>query len=372
LGKYYSTIEDLLSRKELDPNQIYSKESITAMWGILYSISQDEKCLGKAQEKLRCVMLPFMMPPSELLRKLIKIFEGLTPGEQEKLLWRNEDALKLMDIFIEVLRRTDPDSLAGWNVGPPVLAQLLSNMVAINPDNVKETLRLLSAQDLVSVFAAILKSFKELMTPGERTKVVGRKDTLDIVNLFIDFWRKTDPGVLKGIDLQATELADKLAIIIKHHPEELKNLSEENIELLHSILKAITSEKASPIFLPPRPPLKHKYLTSFLMPGYVRSYHEEEKTSGIVKAWNYSNIALLGLAVVSEAAYISTDYDNDALFHIGVTAAVAFVVNGVLGIVDAARYDHPKNNKDSTAITGPYISINGQYDEPALMFTFKF
>lgn len=117
------------------------------------------------------------------------------------------------------------------------------------------------------------------------------------------------------------------------------------------------------------PELKYKFLTSFFMPGYVRSYHEQEP-SRIVKTWNYSNIALLGLAVVSEAAYISTDYDNDALFHIGVTATVAFIVNGLLGVWDA--YEPPKNNRAGAAITGPYISINGQYDEPALMFTFKF
>jgi hypothetical protein len=119
------------------------------------------------------------------------------------------------------------------------------------------------------------------------------------------------------------------------------------------------------------PELKYKFLTSFFMPGYVRSYHEQEP-SGIVKAWNYTNIGLLGLAVVSEAAYINTDYDNDALFHIGVTATVAFIVNGVLGVWDAASYEPPKINAAGIAITGPDVSINGQYNEPALMLTFRF
>ena len=45
LEKYYFTVEDLLSRKELDVNQVYSKESITALWGILYSISKNKKCI---------------------------------------------------------------------------------------------------------------------------------------------------------------------------------------------------------------------------------------------------------------------------------------------------------------------------------------
>lgn len=116
-------------------------------------------------------------------------------------------------------------------------------------------------------------------------------------------------------------------------------------------------------------------ITSFFMPGEqrLRTYTaQNEKPPWHLKAWNYSNIALLGLAVVSEAAYINTDYDNDALFHIGVTATVAFIVNGVLGVWDAAPYEPPKINAAGIAITGPDVSINGQYNEPALMLTFRF
>ena len=186
----------------------------------------------------------------------------------------------------------------------------------------------------------------------------------------------------------------KITIVLKNKKEEEKSttdliISEQFIDKHQETVKAIivqfvcgaiaTTLNFNPEPLPKvtkvtaLPELKYKFLTSFLMPGYVRSYHEEEP-SGIVKAWNYSNIALLGLAVVSEAAYISTDYDNDPLFHIGVTATVGFIVNGVLGVVDAARYETPKkkNNTAGIAITGPYVSINGQYDEPTLMFTFKF
>ena len=401
LEKYYSTVKGLLERKELDLDQNYSKKSITALSGILYSISQNKKCLGleKGQDILQRVMLPFVMP-ADLIRRLIEIFEGLTLPEQEKLLEENKDARSLMNVFLEVFRTTDPD----------ILAKLLSNVLEKKPDDIEEIMGLLSLDHLVIIFTKISERFRALPIT-EQERLLGReKDALYLINWFIEVLRTTDPDFALGLKLTHRESAKLLSKIIKENPDNIEEIlgllpAHDLLTLLSDRFKELTTTEQNMLFKRKkedvrhivkrfvevyrktdptmikeilngtdgkRPPLKYKYLTSFLMPGYVRSYHEQEP-SGIVKAWNYSNIGLLGLAVVFEAAYINTDYDNDALFHTGVTATVAFVVNGLLGVWDAAAlYEPPDINMGGTAITGPYISINGQYDAPALMFTFKF
>lgn len=412
LEKYYFTIEDLLSRKELDANHIYSKESITALWGILYSISKDKKCLRKGQEKLRHIMLPFVMPPADLIAILSRKFKELDRKKQEELLERKEDAIYLINFLIEILRQTDTNILERLELNASDLAGMLARLIKKYPGEYDAVLIIpiigLSPAD--DILTTLIKKFEEL-TNEERKKLLSRKDdALYLINFLIDVLRETDPDIAKKLHLEAHDLARLFSIIIENNPNDINKIlcllpahdlltllskrfkdlpTEEQEELLkrkkedvRHIVKRFVEvyRKIDPTMIEKifdgadgeYPPLKYKYLTSFLMPGYVRSYHEEEKTSGIVKAWNYSNIALLGLAVVSEAAYINTDYDNDALFHIGVTATVAFVVNGLLGVWDAALYETPKNNTAGSAITGPYISINGQYDEPALMFTFKF
>lgn len=398
LEKYYSIVKGLLEKKELDLDQNYSKESITALSGILYSISQNDECLEKGQDTLQRVILPFVML-ADLIRRLIEIFEGLTLPEQEKLLEENKDARSLMNIFIEVFRTTDPD----------ILAKLLSNMLEKKPDDIEEIMGLLSLDHLVIIFTKISERFRALPIT-EQERLLGREeDALYLINWFIEVFRTTDPDFALGLKLTHRESAKLLSKIIKENPDNIEEIlgllpAHDLLTLLSERFKELPTTEQDMLFKRKkedvryivkrfvdfyretdprmlkeifasadgkRPPLKYKYLTSFLMPGYVRSYHEEQKTSSIVKAWNYSNIALLGLAVVSEATYINTDYDNDALFHIGVTATVAFIVNGVLGVWDA-DYESSKNNAAGTAITVPYISINGQYDAPALMFTFKF
>ena len=125
----------------------------------------------------------------------------------------------------------------------------------------------------------------------------------------------------------------------------------------------------------PRLSDENEYVTSFFLPGQrrLRTYViQDKKPPWHLKAWNYSNIALLGLALGSEAAYISGDYDNDTLFWTGVTATFTFIVNGVLGVVDAATYRHPENNAAGKTVMLPYVTINRQYGAPMLILTFKF
>lgn len=415
LEDYYKEQKEMFFTNKLNENLIYSQDHLNVIWGLLFCLStstdkekeMNQTCLDKAREILPHVMLPFVLPPSELLQ----LFEDrlkkgdLTQEEIRKIMEKKNQSIYVIKVLVELFKESG--TIPG--MPPADLAAILLKLMENNTGSmqhidIKKRLELfnrtfgaLSEKELKNysdntpdfkktfaefIVAALQKADR---TTLEMLKSLGFTNDMLVKLIKAQYEKDTDEekkqfinGLLKIFDEETIIINDIFAErFLRIGDDEQKRILENDKyekEIVRFVdnLRAIKPELLDPEKFIAKDPLKYKYLTSFLMPGYVRSYHEGEKTSGIVKAWNYSNIALLGLAVVSEAAYINTDYDNDALFHIGVTATVAFIVNGVLGVWDAASYEPPKINAAGIAITGPDVSINGQYNEPALMLTFRF
>ena len=412
LEDYYNEQKEMFFANKLNENLIYTPEHLNVMWGLLYCLSpstdkkkeMDQTCLNKARKILPHVMLPFVLPPSELLQ----LFEDrlkkgdLTQEEIRKIMEKKNQAIYVIKVLVELFKESD--TIPG--MPPADLAAILLKLMEKNTGSmqnidIKKRLELfnrtfgaLSKKELKNysdntpdfkktfaefIVAALQKADR---TTLEMLKSLGFTNDM-LVKLIKTQYEKDGNKEKKQFIYGLIKIFDEETIIINEIVSEKflrigdetqkrilqDDRYEKEIVRLVDNLRAIKPELVDWERPMANDLLKHKYLKSFLMPGYIRSYYQKEPST-LVKAWNYSNIALLGLAVVSGSAYINTDYDNDALFHIGVTATVAFIVNGIVGAWDV--YEPPKNNTDGTAITGPYISINGQYDEPTLMFTFKF
>jgi len=415
LEDYYNEQKEMFFANKLNENLIYTPEHLNVMWGLLYCLSpstdkkkeMDQTCLDKAREILPHVMLPFVLPPSELLQ----LFEdrlkkgGLTPGEIRKIMEKKNQSIYVIKVLVELFKESG--TIPG--MPPADLAAILLKLMENNTGSmqnidIKKRLELFN-RTFATLSEKELKNYSDNTPDFKKTFaefIVAALQKADRTTLeMLKSLGFTSDMLVKLIKAQYEKDEDEekkqfINVLIKIFDEETKIINdifskrffrigneeqkrilgndkyEKEIVRFVDNLRAIKPELFDLEKRMPKDPLKYKYLKSFLMPGYTTSYYQKEPST-LVKAWNYSNIGLLGLAVVSEAAYINTDYDNDALFHIGVTATVAFIVNGLLGVLDAAAlYEPPDINKAGATITGPYISINGQYDAPALMFTFKF
>lgn len=152
----------------------------------------------------------------------------------------------------------------------------------------------------------------------------------------------------------------------------VSNAIANYLNLTPAIVKLTQGKEEEKITPPPVHSLKHKYLTSFFMPGYIRTYSEgKEKPSKWYTTWNYSNISLLTLSMASEAIYINSNYDEgkEEFFWAGIIGSGLFIANGALGMVHAKMYNPPINKKLAYR---PFISINTKNNNPLLLFTFTF
>ncbi len=102
----------------------------------------------------------------------------------------------------------------------------------------------------------------------------------------------------------------------------------------HDIAYFFDLDYGSSTIDPPAPKVGQPWIVDFFVPGYTITVAEDGKNP-LVTAWNYSNLLLLVAAVGSEAAYIGTGYDRDAvwLYWAGIGAACAFALNGILGVI---------------------------------------
>jgi len=396
LENYYITVEDLLSKEELNVNQIYSKESITALWGILYSISKNQECLHKGQEKLQRIMLPFLMPPSDLVKFISEKFKKLNEDEQKELLERKEDALFMIEFLIEVIRKTEPDFLYKLNIDPYILADMLSKIIGKYPRYADVALLLpltIPTYKMVTIF----KEQFEKLTEEEQKNFLERKEgATSLINFFIEIFRESDPHFFNNLNLNASDLATILLTMLEKDPEKIKELhhilpagdlvsilskrfeklsEEEQKELLErkkdtlfliktfiktfretdpdiSAKLGLTGDELADTLVNmigedpnereklskkifgeiPCKDLPFKYLASFMMPGYVRTYNEI-KPSKKVRVWNWTNFTLIGVSIFAEALYVNDDYENDTAFWIGAGGTGLFLINGILGVL---------------------------------------
>jgi hypothetical protein len=148
-----------------------------------------------------------------------------------------------------------------------------------------------------------------------------------------------------------------------------KKMSNEEAEKVKEVITVIVSDTLAdylnlgPSSFKPKKPVplvepSNKYLTSFLIPGYVRSYYEEEPST-LLKTWNYSNITLLTLSILSEAIFILSDYESDAFYHAGIIGVGLFAINGAWGVLDVSMY-------------APPIDKENAQKSPMLRLTFRF
>jgi hypothetical protein len=155
-------------------------------------------------------------------------------------------------------------------------------------------------------------------------------EILGASNIFVEQFFKLGDETQKRIIEENRYKKEILRLV-----ENLNRYRPEYLSDIHG-----SDDKALP------PDIRHKYLLSFLMPGYSRSYYEPAPSSGL-KLWNYSNYLLLGLSLSAELLFIDSEYEKDIFYQIGVAGAYLFVANGIAGVADAAIYIPPRGETSS-------------------------
>lgn len=113
-------------------------------------------------------------------------------------------------------------------------------------------------------------------------------------------------------------------------------------------------------------------VASFFMPGIWRTQETTgTPASALLRTWNYSNLVLLGIAIATELTYISSDYENDALFWTAVGGTGLFILNGAAGVIDA--YGNRQDIR-TVSTTCPYIGFqySAAANSPAFIVSIPF
>jgi hypothetical protein len=108
------------------------------------------------------------------------------------------------------------------------------------------------------------------------------------------------------------------------------------------------------------PPYEYPLVASFFLPGIWRQgeYNYIGRAPSLkLKAWNYSNLALLGVTIGAEAVYIGSDYESDALFWTAVGGTGLFLLNGSVGLIDA--WIHHRDTRATAPTSRPRIELQG-------------
>lgn len=389
LEAYYQEQKKRFQEMRLDEKQIYSKEHINLMWGLLFGLSRASRkgpetstCLERAQKILPHAMLPFVLPPDELIALLSAKFQrtgGLTPVEERQVLVKKKRVIYMIDVLVELLAKSGkvPD------IPPAELAAILTSLVDDNLENLRQTpveqrLKLSSAMmgalspaDL-ETYSQSAQAYKDALAQFMATAIQrADKSTLEMleaVGLTHDGLAKLVTAYLEkrhGNDRQAfvqemlklfdTDIVIFNEVISKRFFEmgdedQKRIIKNKNLKLqIKRFVQNIRDEY--PDICDEKPQLTAPYLKSFLMPGYPISYYGDDAGFGVT-AWNYSNFALLGASLASEFLFIDSDYETDAYYQAGVVGTYLFALNGLIGVLHAHWYEPPRKKQDRQADVG--------------------
>lgn len=396
LDTYYREQKQLFQENRLDKKQVYTKEHIDLMWGLLFCLSHASKkapkgstCLERAQEILPNAMLPFVLPPDELITLLSDKFRrtgGLSPTEVREILANKERVFYMIDVLVELMAKSGkvPD------MPPAELANILTHLI----DDNLHSLSQIPVDQRLKLFSATMGT----LSPTDLTAYWQRsnEDREALAHFMVTAIQKADKHtleVLEVVGLEHEDLAKLIAAYLgERHKDDEKAFYRQMLKLFDTdtiIFNELISERffkmgdedqkriikdknlqkqvkrfikniydVYPKIDDQRRELPSPYLTSFLMPGYPITYYE--KSPGLaVKAWNYSNFAILGASLAAEFLFINSDYETETYYQAGVLGAYLFAANGLIGALHAYWYDPPNVKKERRAGIG--LSISGNH-----------
>jgi hypothetical protein len=393
LEAYYQEQKLRFQEKGLDEKQVYTKAHINLMWGLLFGLSRASQngsesptCLERAQKILPHAMLPFVLPPDELIALLSGKFQragGLTPKEAHQVLVQKKQVIYMIDVLVELLANSGkvPD------IPPAELAAILTHLIDDNLENLRQT----PVEQRLSIFSTMMGALTpaDLETYSQSTRAY--KDTLaQFLATAIQRADKSTLEMLEAVGLTHAGLAKLVAAYLeKRHGndrrsfvQEMLNLFDTDIVLFNEVIskrffemgdedqKRIIKNKnlkiqiqrfvrniraEYPDMYDEKRELTSPYLKSFIMPGYPVTYYSSDAGFGVT-AWNYSNFALLGAALASEFLFINSDYETDAYYQAGVVGTYLFALNGLIGVLHAHWYEPPRKRQDRQANVGISVS----------------
>jgi hypothetical protein len=345
--------------------------------------------LDRAQKILPHAMLPFVLPPSELIQMLNDKFrknEGVTDDEEKALLEKKEQSIYVIKVLVSLLKNKGQVPA----IPPAELADILINLIEENSTSIqrmsqekrlkliKETIDTLSLKDLkrysnqspeykkslAKLFvAAIQKPSKDTLAILQSVGF-DNKDLTDLIQAFYEDHSNKEKQ--KFINSLLKIFEEETVVINQFVSDRFLNIGDEEqkkiiknnnykgqIERLIANLRDVKPELCSSS----QRELKYTYVKSFLMPGYPKTFYESD--AGLRWGmWNYSNYALLGAALGAEMLFIGSDYEEKDYYWTGVYGTYIFALNGLAGLIHAYFYDPPIAKKSTKADVGFSISKN--------------
>jgi hypothetical protein len=396
LEEYYQAQKQLFQANQLDMKQVYTREHINLMWGLLFGLSrasgktpQGSDCLERAQKVLPHAMLPFVLPPDELVALLSDKLQkegGLTPTEARQVLAKKEQVVDVIAALVKLFAESGrvPD------IPPPELAAILTRLMDDNLEN----LRQMPVEKRLKLFGAMMGTLSP--EDWEHYSQSSQEYRNTLARFLAAAIQRADTRtleMLEAVGLTHAGLAKLIAAYLEErHKKDKRSFVQDMVKLFDSDIVIFNEEISERFFnmgdeaqkriiknkklkiqikrfvqnirdeypdiICKKRELTSPYLKSFLMPGYPISYYEDDAGLGVT-AWNYSNYALLGASLAAEFLFINSDYETDAYYQVGVVGTYLFALNGLIGVLHAHWYEPPPKKQDRSAEVGLSFS-NGR------------
>ncbi|MGD8837885.1 MAG: hypothetical protein PVJ19_23300, partial [Desulfobacteraceae bacterium] len=201
LETYYQEQKKLYLDNRLNAERMYTKKHIEIMWGLLFCLAQSpddicmdgRTCLDKAQDILPHALLPFVLPPAELIKLLGEIFQregGITQAEIEMILNREQQSIYLIKVLVALLNETGrvPD------IPPADLSSILLNLIKHH----SEALTRLAIEDRLVLFGETMSALSETDIKAYQNESIQNKKAF--AGFFVKAIRNADKDTLEMLD----------------------------------------------------------------------------------------------------------------------------------------------------------------------------